>query len=593
MGPSRIFGRLFLVYAGLCILLALALSIVLSAALRDLVVDQMRERLETAARGMIRAAEHRDAEFTEALAAEVHDYERVGEGSVVLLDAGGHVLAGKADEVQLLDQPEIVAALSGQTGQAERITDRGRVLLVAVPVDHAGRSTGILRLTASLTPIDERIAWQSRLALLLGSLTAAIAMGVTYGVASRIVQPLAQITQGAHSLAAEGSLDLSLLKSHEEFEPLGRALTLVQRQLSSRVDQLRENSERLATVLGSMVEGVVAVQPDETIILANEASRKLLDIAVEDPVGRPLVEVTRSLAVHSAFREALDSPNPVMKEFDVGGGSRRTLALRANRLPGEPSPGVMLVLHDVSELRRLENLRREFVANVSHELKTPLASIKAYAETLKLGALNDPEHSHVFLARIEEQADRLHQLILDLIHLARVESGQEAFHLEDIELGEMVRDCLDQFAEAAAHKQIVLTAEPPGEDIEVWADYEGLRTILTNLIDNAIKYTPRDGRVVVRWQAEGPACTIEVQDSGIGIPEKEQGRIFERFYRVDKARSREVGGTGLGLSIVKHLAQAFGGTVGLESEPQSGSIFRVRLPCSRQPAALRAAEASS
>lgn len=410
-------------------------------------------------------------------------------------------------------------------------------------------------------------------------LVALVAVAGVFILVARIVHPLAELTQWAEGVVKGDEPGVIPLGSSGDLGMLGRALNQMQQKLATRVGQVQQNSERLATVLGNMAEGVIAVGTDEKILLANRASRKLLDITVSNPLDRPLLEVTRSLAVHAAFVEALQSSSPVEKEFESGGPVRRSLSLRATRLPGQPSPGVMLVFHDVSELRRLENLRREFVANVSHELKTPLASIKAYAETLKMGALNDPEHSLTFVTRIEEQAERLHQLILDLIHLARVESGQEAFEIVNVDLAEVVQDSLAQYSAAAAQKQIALVALPPPSSVIARADEEGVRTMLTNLVDNAIKYTPAGGRVTVRWHSEDQETVLEVQDSGIGIAEKDQARIFERFYRVDRARSREVGGTGLGLAIVKHLAQAFGGSVGLESVPKQGSTFRIRLPC--------------
>jgi two-component system phosphate regulon sensor histidine kinase PhoR len=239
---------------------------------------------------------------------------------------------------------------------------------------------------------------------------------------------------------------------------------------------------------------------------------------------------------------------------------------------------VVLVLHDVSELRRLENLRHEFVANVSHELKTPLAAIKAYAETLRLGAVNDRENNLGFVVRIEEQADRLHQLILDTLQIARVESGREAFDIANIPVAGAVDACVAQLAGEAQLKNITLRIQPPVQPLSVRADEDGLRTILENLVDNAIKYTPENGEVVLRWWPENSSVVLEVRDTGIGIAAKDQGRIFERFFRVDQARSRELGGTGLGLSIVKHLAQAFGGSVSLMSELGKGSRFLVRIP---------------
>ena len=247
-----------------------------------------------------------------------------------------------------------------------------------------------------------------------------------------------------------------------------------------------------------MAEGVLAVGPDKTILLANDAGRQLLDFAMLDPVGRPLLEVTRARPVSEAVMQAFASPEPVITEFDAPGLLRRTLSLRATRLPGDPCPGVMIVLHDMTELRRLENLRRELVANVSHELKTPLAAIKGYAETLRLGAVNDAEHNLHFVRRIEEQADRLHELILDILQIARLESGQESFELANVPVAPLIDECADQFAEIAAAKQITLAIEIADRSLAVWADEEGVRTILTNLIDNALKYTPAGGQVAIR-----------------------------------------------------------------------------------------------
>jgi two-component system phosphate regulon sensor histidine kinase PhoR len=234
----------------------------------------------------------------------------------------------------------------------------------------------------------------------------------------------------------------------------------------------------------------------------------------------------------------------------------------------------------MTELRRLESLRRELVANVSHELKTPLAAIKGYAETLRLGAINDQDHNLHFVRRIEEQADRLHKMILDILQIARVESGQESFEFCDVSVTDLLRQCADQFGAAAAVKQIELAIDSPSEPLTVYADHEGVQTILSNLIDNAIKYTPAGSRVAVQARQCGSLIVLEVADTGVGIPEQHLDRIFERFYRVDKARSSELGSTGLGLSIVKHLAQAFGGSVSVESQPGRGSTFRVELPSS-------------
>lgn len=247
-------------------------------------------------------------------------------------------------------------------------------------------------------------------------------------------------------------------------------------------------------------------------------------------------------------------------------------------MPSNPPPGAVLVLHDVTELRRLENLRREFVSNVSHELKTPLTTIQAYTETLLDGAINDPENNRKFLERIDEQAERLHKLILDLLSLARIEAAEDAYELLPVPVANTVQVCVDEYLPVAESKGVELQVQPPSEALVVWADDEGLLTVLNNLVDNAIKYTPSGGRVSIRWHVEGRRTVLEVEDTGIGIPKQHQSRVFERFFRVDKARSRELGGTGLGLAIVKHWVQVFGGTVEVASELGRGSLFTIRLP---------------
>jgi two-component system phosphate regulon sensor histidine kinase PhoR len=242
---------------------------------------------------------------------------------------------------------------------------------------------------------------------------------------------------------------------------------------------------------------------------------------------------------------------------------------------------VVLVLRDISELKRLERMRQQFVANVSHELKTPLSSIKAYTETLLGGARNDPVHCERFLNRIDEQAGRLQELILDMLSLARIESGQLALELADVSVAHVVRRCVADYEPQAVGRELVLENLVDDATIRVHADEEALRQILSNLIDNAVKYTSAGGRVSIRCRPNGTMADIDVTDTGVGISPEHHAHLFERFYRVDKARSRELGGTGLGLSIVKHLSQAMGGSVSVKSAVKAGSTFSVRLPLAK------------
>jgi two-component system phosphate regulon sensor histidine kinase PhoR len=326
-----------------------------------------------------------------------------------------------------------------------------------------------------------------------------------------------------------------------------------------------------------MVEGVVALDAQQRILFANDRAAELLEFSPAQAVSRHFWEVVRQRPIQETVTQAMAAAEPSRRELDWTGPTAKSLALYVARLSAKPSDGAIVVLHDMSELRRLERVRQEFVANVSHELKTPLAVIKACVETLIGGAADDPAHRGSFLEQIDEQADRLHALILDLLSLARIESGAAALELGPVVLEHAVADCLERHRGRAEAKQQRLEAAGDGPAV-AWADAEALDTILDNLVDNAIKYTPNGGRIAVRWSKSGDEhVCLEVADTGIGISERDLPRVFERFYRVDKARSRELGGTGLGLSIVKHLVQLLGGTVRATSRLGEGTTFRVRL----------------
>ncbi|MBM4077241.1 MAG: PAS domain-containing protein, partial [Planctomycetes bacterium] len=346
------------------------------------------------------------------------------------------------------------------------------------------------------------------------------------------------------------------------------------RQWCTSLDQ---NNQQLAIVLESMVEGVIAIDSQETILLANAAAIRLLDIKLQNVTGLPYWEVIRIPSFQELVQQTLNGGDQRRREFSV---TRPQLILSAvsSRLPGEPSEGVVIVLHDVTELRRLENMRRDFVSNVSHELKTPLSSISAYAETLLDGAIDDAETNRVFVGRIAEQSDRLHALIVELLSLAKLESDEHTLELTAVDVGAVICSSLKDHEDVAKSRSLRLTSEPPAESIWGMADVETVRTIVDNLLDNAINYTPAGGSVTVRWRADGNWVEFEVADTGIGIAMENQTRIFERFFRVDKARSRAVGGTGLGLSIVKHLCQVIGGQIKLSSQLGEGSLFTVRIP---------------
>jgi two-component system phosphate regulon sensor histidine kinase PhoR len=359
---------------------------------------------------------------------------------------------------------------------------------------------------------------------------------------------------------------------------LARATNTAAETFAGRIDRLEGERSRLLAVLGGMAEGVVSLDAAETIVFANDRAGKLLGFSPIQAAGRRFWEVVRNRRMQEVIAAALAGPTPVREEMEWTGSAVRNLDVYVARLSG-PAPGAVVVLQDTTDLRRLERVRQEFVANVSHELKTPLAVIKVCAETRLDGAAADPAARGGFLMQIDEQADRLHNLILDLLSLARIESGTAALEVRAVPLEPAIHDCLDRHRARAEAKGQQLEIDPPsGPSVAARADEEALDTILENLVDNALKYTPAGGRVAVRWSVAAEQACVEVEDTGVGIPERDQSRLFERFYRVDKARARELGGTGLGLSIVKHLVQAMGGEVGVRSTVGRGTTFTIRLP---------------
>ena len=405
-------------------------------------------------------------------------------------------------------------------------------------------------------------------------------------VAGTIVSPLQVMSQKLHvgvQRDDRGDMLLNVSDRSDEVGDVASALYQLEDELQDRIHSLERagraagaSVDLLTAVLESMIEGVIAIDREQRLVFLNPGSRRLLSIGAAIQAGHRLYEAVRIPAFLETVEESLNS------------GSLRTLEYRASRenshhlltvipiLRG-PHAGAVIVVRDVSEVRQLEAMRRDFVSGVSHELKTPLTVIQACTETLLNGALEDGEVARRFLTQIEEQSERLLQLILAMLQLARVESGSEILHVELLDLAEIGRDVCEDFRAVAKNRGLQL--EVSGVDsLPGRADEQAVRTILSNLLDNAIKHTPAGGAVVLELRASADGPTLVVRDTGSGIPEELLGRIFERFYRVERDRSRERGGSGLGLAIVKHLCQALQVTLTVRSKLGEGSEFTARFP---------------
>jgi two-component system, OmpR family, phosphate regulon sensor histidine kinase PhoR len=556
----------------------IAQSLRRQAALVEQVVGA---ELEAVARGEARPGAARE------LQAQLARLGLSGESRITLVLAGGAVLADSVDDPARmedhLDRPEIrEAARTRRAAVADRRsgTTGTHLMYVALPVVRGEELLGFVRTSRSLTSIEGRLRGIHATFLLAGGLAAAVALLLGLYLARQFTAPLRSMTRVAEAIA--GGAHDRRVRSHapNEIGRLARAFDAMAEELGERLETITTERNRMQAILSGMVEGVVAIDQGERVVHMNRVAERLLRVQPGLAAGAPIWEVTRLEEVHQALRRAMTDGEKLRGELHRAG------SLDEQHLEMEASPlfdgrgkvvGSVLVLHDVTELRTLENIRRDFVANVSHELKTPLTAIRGMVETLIEDAEMDPAVRQRFLGRVFEQTLRLSALVVDLLALSRLESERE-LDLEEIELGALVTGCGREQQVNAERAGIELQLELPGEPVVLLGDQEDLRQMINNLVDNALKYTPAGGRAGVRLRLSNGRARLDVWDTGIGIEPADQERIFERFYRVDKARSRELGGTGLGLSIVKHVALKHRGKLALQSRPGHGTTFTVELP---------------
>ena len=412
--------------------------------------------------------------------------------------------------------------------------------------------------------------------VVIALLAAAAAAAIT---SLRFRGPIRAVTRTAESITAG---DLGARVQNDDSGDLGRlgdALNHVAKDLSGTIADLRAERDLLSGILDGMGEGVLLVGRDERIVLANQALRGMALIG-DDAVGGLVIEAIRNAALKEALDEARAGGEPVAREIELGRVPPRRLLVRASRLPaqdGSSRPrGVIAVFHDVTDLRRLETIRTDFVANVSHELRTPVTAISTAAETLLGGALDDPADALEFVGVIDRHAVRLRHLVDDLLDLSKLEAKGYRLALADLDLGAVVAHTAALLEEPARKKRMSVRVEATA-DIKVRADRRAVEQVVMNLLENAIKYAGEGAHVTLRAAARADHVELAVADDGVGIPAAHLGRLFERFYRVDAGRSRELGGTGLGLSIVKHLVEIMGGSIRVESEPGRGACFTIRF----------------
>ena len=590
----RIAVKLTLTLVGFVAVALLAGGVYLNDALESFAVGALEARLVTAARlldDQARALLTRDA-----LPAAVREFalraaER-SESRVTLIGLDGRVLGDSEVDVPALgrlenhrERTEVRAALDGQVGRDLRtsVSINAPLIYVAVPVRDAARIAGVLRLALPLSAVTSSYDALRRVMIAGGLVALAVAFGIGVFVAGRVTRPVVEMQRIAHAMS-EGRFDVRApVRSVDELGALGRALNMMMARLREKIGDLEEERVKARAILDGMVEGVIAVDGHEAIVLMNERARAMFGVGAGRGEGKPFLEVIRNAELHEVFRQSRSAvaDAPLTREVRLRHPVPRILQMSAVplRLAGGGEPGVVIVLHDVTALRRLEQVRTEFVANVSHELRTPLTAIQGYLETLLGGALEEPEHARRFVDIAFRHTERLGRLLNDLTDLSNIELGKVTLRLAPVRFSHVVDSVFEIIRPKAEGGRVGLIADVQPPDLTVHADHDRLAQILINLVDNAVKYTPENGWVTVRARAgDGSQAEIRVRDTGVGIPAADLPRITERFYRVDKARSRELGGTGLGLAIVKHLVIAHGGELSIESEQGRGTTVRFTLP---------------
>ncbi|MEZ4439007.1 MAG: ATP-binding protein [Polyangiaceae bacterium] len=565
-------GQLFAISLLLIVGVGLATGAFFESRLRD----ELRGRREVSLLIRARTAAVAAQALTGDHEVLVRELGKLDAGRVALFDGSGSLRAsvgGPPSDRPDVPAPEVTEALATGSGIARRNDPRGDpILYAAVAFPPApDLPQGVIRIAVPLDDADSTITALRKVMFLAGlvGLVLAVVMG---GIAAELmVRAFRRMVTDAVSVAT-GEKAPSVAPASLGRPPSG-GLDAAAAELERAVSDLAGERDRLETILERMTDAVLALDEDERITIANNAAFDLLHFD-DDDVGRPLLEAVR-LPVLTELAQRCQGEEDASIEFELPDPPHRQILARA--APLKWMGGVVIVMHDMTEIRRLERMRRDFVANVSHELRTPIAIIRANAETLLDGAIDDEQRAPEFVEAMHRSAERLNNLIGDLLDLSRIEAGSYATRLETLSVDVALETTLDALTAKAEGRRIELavSADP---DLFLRADRTALGQILLNLVDNAIKYSDAGGHVMLRARRVGPLVRIEVEDDGPGIEPHHRRRIFERFYRVDPSRSRDIGGTGLGLSIVRHLAEQMHGQVGVEAAPRRGSLFWVELP---------------
>lgn len=585
MARRRLNSQLFISYLVIILLAVVALGWFASQSVKSFYFSEKRDDLKARAVLVREALDIKRDNAPESLS---NFCRRVGENTatrITLIHNDGHVLADSHEDASVMDnhrdRPEIREAIGNGEGTSIRYSHTldEEMMYLAIFTEISDKPI-VVRLSVPITSLQETLAVMRKRIIFAVILIAAVSSGISYLVSQRIVRPLEAIKRGADRFAA-GDLNRKLsIPNLEETVSLAETLNEMASQLDARIMTILKQRNEREAILTSMVEGVVAIDEEGRIMTFNEAAAKLLGIDLEIELGKPLTELVRSSKLTDFLKKTMKSDGVIESEIELEGDRKRFVQVHGVRLRGDdgPTTRTLIVLNDISRLKKLEQVRRDFVANVSHELKTPITSIQGYAETLQDFLSEKDNDATQFLSIIVRQSERMKLIIDDLLHLSQIEDMQERGELQKIptEIFPLLESAVEDVRLQSGTKNLAFDLHC-SEDLIVEVNSQLFRQAVTNLLDNAVKYG--DGsKILLNCLKVEDNIEVRITNAGSIIEPEHRERLFERFYRVDKDRSREKGGTGLGLAIVKHIALAHGGKVSVESKAVEGNTFSLCLP---------------
>ncbi|WP_128660346.1 two-component system histidine kinase PnpS [Paenibacillus sp. 598K] len=595
---NRFRVRLTLIIVGMIGLSVLAAGLFMAQTFRNNHLDALQDNMIREMKIITSTMEWPSGEpeaVTDYFTDKAVELSEIAGVRVTFLQGDGTVLGDSYQDPRTMEnhynREEIREAREEGVGRGIRISDTTHTnsMYVAMQLTPGDANSDIIRLSLSLLEVDESVG-QLWTVILVGLLVLfLLAALVSYRIARGLTRPLESITRVAQRIQNMDYQARVPIHKSDEIGGLANAINAMADSLQGQMRQLKQNESRLESVLDNMINGIVMIDRDGMIVLLNRMAEEVLGFSAKELVGRHFAEAKQQYELSQIIQEGLEERENIREEIPFYYPDERLLEIHLVPVfhTREEFGGVLLVLRDVTEIRRLERMRSEFVANVSHELKTPIAAVKGFAETLLGGAVNDPATANSFLQIIYDESERLNRLIGDILELSKVESRRIPLQLSPVEMSSFVARTMEFISAEASRKHIQLDMAVE-EGIYVEADEDRLHQIMINLLANGVNYTPEGGKVTVSVEPishpgmsdtdDYDAIRIRIADTGIGIPKKDLPRIFERFYRVDKARSRSSGGTGLGLSIVKHLVELHKGTITVDSSPGVGSTFTIDLP---------------